>query len=81
MATSRALRVPVSTRRQKLGPPRTSPSDTIVPMLLWDVIRNRRVHTAYWWFLALYVASAAVVELAWDRAWWHATAKAIMGVG
>ena len=53
----------------------------VVPMFVWDVVRNRSVHRAYWWFLALYVASAAVVELLWDTPGWHATARTIMGVG
>ena len=53
----------------------------VVPMMVWDVVRNRGVHRAYWWFLGLYVATAVVVELLWDTPGWHDTAKAIMGVG
>jgi hypothetical protein len=53
----------------------------VVPMVLWDVVRNRRVHPAYWWFLALYFGTAAVVELLWDTPRWHAAAKTIMAVG
>jgi hypothetical protein len=52
----------------------------IAPMFVWDVVRNRRVHEAYKiWFPAFVVATAAV-NLAWDKPWWHATAKAIMRV-
>ena len=52
----------------------------IAPMFVWDVMRNRSVHRAYWWWLAIYVATAAVVELLWDTPLWHATAKQIMAV-
>jgi hypothetical protein len=52
----------------------------VAPMFVWDVIRNRRVHKAYWmWFPAFVVMTTAVV-LAWDKPWWHSTAKAIMRV-
>jgi hypothetical protein len=52
----------------------------IAPMFVWDVIRNRSVHRAYWWWLSIYVATAVVVELLWDKPAWHAMAKAIMRV-
>lgn len=52
----------------------------IAPMVLWDVIRNRRVHRAYWVFLALYVPAAIVVHAAWDKPWWHELAHRLMGV-
>ena len=52
----------------------------IAPMFAWDVIRNRSVHRAYWWWLSIYAATALVVELLWNTPGWHATAKAIMGV-
>ena len=50
------------------------------PMFLWDVIRNRRVHVAYWIWLAIYVPMAVLVLTLWGRPWWHATARRIMGV-
>ena len=53
----------------------------ITPMLLWDVIRNRRVHEAYWIWLAVNLPFAIFVHRAWDTPWWHATARQIMGVG
>ena len=52
----------------------------VSPMFIWDVIRNRRVHEAYLIWFPVFVAVAAVVNLAWDKPWWHATAKAIMRV-
>ena len=52
----------------------------IAPMFVWDVIRNRRVHKAYWiWFPAFLIVTTAV-NVAWDKPSWHATAKAIMRV-
>jgi hypothetical protein len=52
----------------------------IAPMFVWDVIRNRRVHEAYWIWFPVFVAVYTVVNLVWDKPWWHATAKHIMGV-
>ena len=52
----------------------------IAPMFLWDVIRNRRVHDAYWiWFAAILPVSLVVYRL-WDTPWWHVTARQILGV-
>ncbi|MEO5808870.1 MAG: hypothetical protein ABIR51_02160 [Sphingomicrobium sp.] len=52
----------------------------IAPMILWDVIRNRRVHNAYWLFLAINLPLAILVQAAWDTPWWHAAARRLMGV-
>jgi len=52
----------------------------VTPMILWDVIRNRRIHEAYWIWLAVNLPFAVFVHTAWDTPWWHATARAIMGV-
>jgi hypothetical protein len=52
----------------------------VAPMFVWDVIRNRRVHEAYLIWFPVFVAVTAFVNLAWDKPWWHATAKAIMRV-
>jgi hypothetical protein len=53
----------------------------ISPMLIWDVLRNRRVHRAYWICLAAYVPFALLVHALWSTSWWHQTARQIMGVG
>lgn len=50
------------------------------PMLVWDIVRNRRVHEAYWVALAIIVPVTIAMEMLWDTPWWHMTAKAIMGV-
>jgi len=52
----------------------------VAPMFAWDVIRNRRVHEAYWVWLAIYVPASVIVNMLWDTPWWHATARHIMGV-
>lgn len=56
------------------------PLAAVAPMFAWDVIRNRRVHEAYWVWAAVYVPVVALVTLAWDKPWWHSTAQRIMGV-
>lgn len=53
----------------------------IAPMFLWDVLRNRSVHRAYWIWLAVCLPFVILVNGLWDTDWWHATAKQIMGVG
>lgn len=52
----------------------------VAPMFLWDLLRNRRVHEAYWIWLAIYLPVVALVTYLWDKPWWHATAQRIMGV-
>jgi hypothetical protein len=52
----------------------------LAPMLVWDVFRNRRVHRAYWVFLAYYLPAAVAVHVAWDQPWWHGAVQRIMGV-
>ena len=52
----------------------------ISPLILWDVLRNRRVHRAYIVLAAAYLPFALVVHFLWDTPGWHATARAIMGV-
>jgi hypothetical protein len=51
----------------------------VVPMFLWDVIRNRSVHRAYWIWLAVYLAGMVAVEMLWDTPGWHAFARGILG--
>jgi hypothetical protein len=50
------------------------------PMIAWDLIRNRRVHHAYWIWLAILVPAAVLVHSLWDTPGWHATARQLMGV-
>lgn len=52
----------------------------IAPMFLWDVFRNRRVHRAYWIWLAVAAPFTLAVHTLWDTPFWHATVKRLMGV-
>jgi len=52
----------------------------VSPLFIWDVIRNRRMHEAYWIWLGVYVSAALPVYGLWDTPWWHGTARQIMGV-
>lgn len=52
----------------------------VAPMFLWDVIRNRRVHSAYVVFLAANLPLALFVHGVWDTPWWHNMAHRLMGV-
>jgi hypothetical protein len=52
----------------------------VSPMFVWDVARNRGVHEAYRIWLAIYIPVALLVVGLWDKPWWHATARQIMGV-
>jgi hypothetical protein len=52
----------------------------VSPMFLWDVIRNRRVHEAYWIWLVVNLPLAVVVYCLWGTDWWHSTVHRMMGV-
>ena len=52
----------------------------VSPLFVWDVVRNKRVHEAYWIWLAINVPFSVLVYSLWDTAGWHATAQGIMGV-
>lgn len=52
----------------------------VSPMFIWDVVRNRYVHKAYWIWLGIALPFAVAVHGLWDTEWWHATARQMMGV-
>jgi hypothetical protein len=52
----------------------------VMPLFLWDVVRNRRVHEAYFVWLAIYVPTALLVGHLWDTPGWHVAAQHIMRV-
>jgi hypothetical protein len=52
----------------------------VAPMFFWDVIRNRRIHEAYWIWLAVSLPFAIAVHVLWDTPGWHTAARQIMGV-
>ena len=53
----------------------------ISPMFVWDVVRNGRVHRAYWIWIAAYLPCAIAVHALWETAWWRAMVPHLMGVG
>lgn len=52
----------------------------LAPLFAWDLIRNRRVHRAWWVLAAVYLPCAVLVQTLWDTPGWHATARTIMGL-
>jgi len=52
----------------------------VSPLFVWDVVRNRRVHEAYWIWIAVNVPLAGLINLLWNTPAWHAAARQIMGV-
>ena len=52
----------------------------LAPLFIWDVIRNRRIHSAYVVLAATYVPVATACYFVWGQPWWHETAGTIMGV-
>src|SRR5437868_2661608 len=53
----------------------------VSPLFVWDVVRNRRVHEAYWIWLAISLPFCVLVYSLWNTPWWFAIAPRIMGVG
>jgi hypothetical protein len=53
----------------------------VSPLFVWDVVRNRRVHEAYWIWLGISLPFCLVVYSLWNTPWWFAMAPRIMGVG
>lgn len=53
----------------------------LAPMFVWDLVRTRSVHKAYWIWLALMVPSSILMYGLWDTDWWHATAPRLVGIG
>jgi hypothetical protein len=54
---------------------------SVAPLFIWDVVRNRRVHEAYWIWVAISLPFCLIVYSLWNTPWWFATAPRIMGVG
>lgn len=47
------------------------PLVAVIPMLVWDVYRSRRLHRSYQIFLVVYLASAVPVVALWNSPQWH----------
>ena len=52
----------------------------VSPMFVWDLVRNRAVHKAYWIWLAICLPFSLAVHGLWNSEWWHATAPRLMGI-
>lgn len=52
----------------------------VAPLFIWDVVRNRRIHKAWWIWLGINLPFAIAVHGLWDKDWWHSTARQVMGV-
>ena len=52
----------------------------LAPMFIWDLVRTRSVHKAYWIWLAFMVPSSILIHSLWDTGWWHETAPRLVGL-
>lgn len=52
----------------------------VSPLFVWDVVRNRRVHEAYWIWIGISLPFCLIVYRLWDTPWWHQMAPRLMGV-
>jgi len=52
----------------------------VAPMFIWDLVRTRSIHKAYWIWLAFMVPSSILIHSLWDTDWWHATAPRLVGL-
>jgi hypothetical protein len=52
----------------------------VAPMFIWDLVRTRSVHKAYWIWLAFMAPSSILIHSLWDTDWWHATAPRLVGL-
>jgi hypothetical protein len=53
---------------------------SVAPLFIWDVVRNRRVHQAYWIWIGISLPFCLVVYSLWNTPWWFAMAPRLMGV-
>lgn len=52
----------------------------IAPMLVWDLVRHRRLQRAYVIWFAIFVPVTFVVNCLWWSPWWIGIAQRLMGV-
>ena len=52
----------------------------VAPMFVWDLVRTRSIHRAYWIWLAFMVPSSILIHSLWGTDWWHATAPRLVGL-
>jgi hypothetical protein len=56
------------------------PALLLLPMIVWDLARNKRVHQAYVIWLAIYLPVTAAYHLLVGTPEWHSAARTMMGV-
>jgi uncharacterized membrane protein YozB (DUF420 family) len=56
------------------------PMLVLTPMLIWDIVRNRRIHSAYLIWLAVTLPASAFFQFTVATPWWGGIAHRIMGV-
>jgi len=52
----------------------------LTPMFIWDLVRTRKVHKAYWIWLGFMVPSSVLIHSLWDTSWWQLTAPRLVGL-
>jgi hypothetical protein len=52
----------------------------VAPMFMWDLVRTRSVHKAYWIWIAFLAPSSILIHGLWDTDWWHAIAPRLVGL-
>jgi hypothetical protein len=52
----------------------------IAPMLVWDVLRTRKLHKAYVIWALVSLPAAILMHALWDTEWWHASVRQLMGL-
>ena len=50
------------------------------PMVIWDLVHTRKVHKAYWIWLAFMAPTSILIHSLWDTSWWQATAPRLVGL-
>lgn len=51
----------------------------VAPMIVWDLVRRRALHRAYWIWAACTVPVAAALHLLWGTPFWHSIAGQFLG--
>ncbi|HET9428929.1 MAG TPA: hypothetical protein VFO69_11275 [Allosphingosinicella sp.] len=52
----------------------------VLPLFLWDVLRNRNIHRAWLIWIGVNIPFAVALHGLWDSDWWHNVAPRIMGI-
>jgi hypothetical protein len=53
---------------------------SVLPLLIWDLLRQRRIHATARLWLAVNLPLAAATNLLWNSDWWLAAAPRLLGV-